>query len=221
LLEGLRVVAADFRGHGLSEHRDSYGYADYEHDLLSVIDGLGLGRVTVAGHSLGGYVALRAATASDRIGSVLALDVKSDWADADAELAERSRGASQRVEPDRNALVERLARTLQPVKLAGGELEELVARSIEPAEGGWRLRWDRRVLATEPVEPFAFLGDVRCPVRVLAGSESDVMPPESAERFAAAVPGAEAEVLDGVGHHVELEAPERVAARIRELVRLM
>ncbi len=212
------MIAMDLRGHGLSGHRDSYAYADYADDLLSLIDELGLDRVAVAGHSLGGYVALLAATRSDRIGSVLALDVKSDWTDADAELAERFLGASQRMEPDRETLVARLARTLQRVTLASDELEVLAARSIEPVESGWRLRWDRRVLATHPVDPFAFLSEVRCIAHVMAGSESDVMPPESARRFATAVPGAILEPIEGAGHHVELEAPERVAARILELV---
>jgi len=41
---------------------------------------------------------------------------------------------------------------------------------------------------------------------------------ESARRFAAAIPGATVEILEGAGHHPELEAPERVAAAIRELV---
>ena len=43
------------------------------------------------------------------------------------------------------------------------------------------------------------------------------MPRASAERFAAAIPAAQLELVDGVGHHVELEAPERVAAGIRAL----
>jgi pimeloyl-ACP methyl ester carboxylesterase len=55
----------------------------------------------------------------------------------------------------------------------------------------------------------------------MAGAESDVMPPDSAQKFATAIPGAALEVLDGIGHHVELEAAERVAARILELVALM
>lgn len=187
LLDGLRVLALDFGGHGLSEHRDSYGYADYERDLLWLLDEVGLERIAVAGHSLGGYVALLAATRTDRIASVLAIDVKSDWTAADAELAERSRGATQRVEPERAALVDRLARTLPPI--APDELEPLAQRSLEPVEGGWRFRWDRRVLATDPVEPFAFLEDVQCPVEVIAGVESDVMPPEAARAFANAIPG--------------------------------
>jgi pimeloyl-ACP methyl ester carboxylesterase len=217
LLDGLRAIALDFGGHGLSEHRDSYGYADYERDLLWLLDELGLEGVTVAGHSLGGYVALLAATTSDRIASVLAIDVKSDWTDADAELADRSRGASQRVEPERDALVDRLVRSIR-VALEPDEPRVLAERSLEPVEDGWRFRWDRRVLATEPVDPFVFLGDVACPVQVIAGVESDVMPPPAAARFAAAIPGATLELIDGVGHHVELEAPERVARAIRAAV---
>jgi esterase len=219
LLEGLRVIELDFRGHGLSRHFDSYRYNDYERDLEDVIAALGLDNVTVVGHSLGGYAALRASTRVDRISAVLAVDVKSDWTAADADLAERSRSASQRVESDREVLVDRLMRTLKPVTLAGAELEHLVQHSIESVDGGWRFRWDRRVLDTEPVDPFAFLADVRCGAVVMAGSESEVMPPDAAERFAAAIPRARLAIVDGVGHHVELEAPDRVAAGILELCR--
>ena len=214
LLEGVRVVALDFRGHGLSEHRDSYGYADYEDDVTWLLDRLELDDVTVAGHSLGGYVALLAASRSDRIGRVLAIDVKSDWTDEDAAFAERSRGATQRVEPDRDALLTRLAKSVSPAALSADELELLAERAIEPLDGGWRFRWDRRVLATEPVDPYAFLGSVRCQAHVLAGSESHVMPPDSARRFAEAIPEGTAEIVDGAGHHVELEAPDLVAERI-------
>jgi len=64
--------------------RSSYGYAEYESDLMWLLDELGSERVEVAGHSLGAYVALLAATRSDRLASVLAIDVKSDWAGSDA-----------------------------------------------------------------------------------------------------------------------------------------
>jgi len=214
LLEGVRVVALDFRGHGLSKHDDSYRYADYEQDLVSFLDRLELEDVTVAGHSLGGYIALLAATRSDRIGRVLAIDVKSDWTEEDAAFAELSREATQRVEPEREPLLGRLAKSASPTTLDADELELLAERAIERVDGGWRFRWDRRVLATEPVDPFGFLGRVPCPAHVMAGSESEVMPPDSARRFAEAIPGAAVEVVDGAGHHVELDAPELVAQRI-------
>lgn len=208
------MIALDFRGHGLSEHAGSYGYAGYERDLTSLLDRLELDEVAVAGHSLGGYVALLAAGRDDRIRRVLAIDVKSDWTEADAAFANRSRGATQRVEPKREPLVDRLAKSVLPSALDPRELEHLAERSIEEVEGGWRLRWDRRVLATDPVDPFAFLGRVRCPAHVIAGSESEVMPPDKARQFADAIPGGTVEIVDGAGHHVELKAPELVAERI-------
>ena len=214
LLDGVRVIALDFRGHGLSEHADSYGYADYESDLTWLLDRLELDDVTVAGHSLGGYVALLAATHTKRIGRVLAIDVKSDWTEEDAAFAERSRDAAQRVEPEREPLLGRLAKSVLPTELDQDALELLAERSIEAVEGGWRFRWDRRVLATEPVDPFAFLGRVQCDVQVISGAESQVMPPHSARHFAEAISGATVEIVDGASHHVELDARELVAERI-------
>jgi pimeloyl-ACP methyl ester carboxylesterase len=213
-LDRVRVIALDFRGHGLSDHAGSYGYADYVSDLTSLLDRLELEDVTVAGHSLGGYVALLAACSDDRIARVLAIDVKSDWTDEDVSFVERARGSTQRVEADLERLVGRIAQSVSPSDLDAKELELLAERAIERVEGGWRFRWDRRVLAPEPVDPFAFLGRVPCPARVIAGSESDVMPPDKAHRFADAIPCGSVEIVDGAGHHVELDAPELLAERI-------
>ena len=214
MLDGVRVIALDLRGHGLSEHADSYGYLDYVSDLTWLLDRLELDEVTVAGHSLGGYVALLAACSDDRIARVLAIDVKSDWTEEDAAFVERARESTQRVEPDLEPLVGRIAKSVLPSDLDANELELIAERAIENVEGGWRFRWDRRVLAPEPVDPFAFLGRVRCPVHVIAGSESEVMPPDKAHRFADAIPGGTVEIVDGAGHHVELDAPELLAERI-------
>ena len=45
------------------------------------------------------------------------------------------------------------------------------------------------------------------------------MPPAKARRFAEAIPGATLELVEGAGHHVELEAPQLVAERILEVAR--
>ena len=214
MLDGVRVIALDLRGHGLSEHADSYGYLDYVSDLTWLLDRLELDEVTVAGHSLGGYVALLAACSDDRIARVLAIDVKSDWTEEDAAFVERARESTQRVETELEPLVGRIAKSVLPSDLDAKELELIAERVIENVEGGWRFRWDRRVLAPEPVDPFAFLGRVRCPAHVIAGSESEVMPPDKAHRFADAIPGGTVEIVDGAGHHVELDAPELLAERI-------
>ena len=58
---GLRAIAVDLRGFGLSDKPDAegaYALADYRDDVDQVLDALGIDRVSLAGHSMGGGIAL-------------------------------------------------------------------------------------------------------------------------------------------------------------------
>ncbi|MFI9506462.1 alpha/beta fold hydrolase [Nocardia sp. NPDC052566] len=52
---GRRVIVPDLRGHGRSAHTDSYLFGEFGADVLNLCDHLGLTRVDLVGHSLGGY----------------------------------------------------------------------------------------------------------------------------------------------------------------------
>lgn len=52
-----RVIAPDMRGHGTSSWPGDYSFAAMRDDMLSLLDVLGLDRVVVIGHSMGGVVA--------------------------------------------------------------------------------------------------------------------------------------------------------------------
>jgi pimeloyl-ACP methyl ester carboxylesterase len=59
-----RVISYDARGHGRSSpapETAAYGYGDLGHDLLAVLDGLGIDRAVFAGASMGAHTALRIA----------------------------------------------------------------------------------------------------------------------------------------------------------------
>ena len=58
-----RVVAIDLSGHGDSDHRAAYDGQTWAAELLAVLDAARCHRPVVAAHSLGGRVALFAATA--------------------------------------------------------------------------------------------------------------------------------------------------------------
>ena len=62
LLSDFRVIAPDLPGFGASEKPDpqryAYGYDGFADSLADLIAGLGLGRVHVCGHAMGGGVAL-------------------------------------------------------------------------------------------------------------------------------------------------------------------
>ena len=71
-----RVTAFDLRGHGYSDAPpDRYTSADHAADLFGVMDGLGIDRATVVGHSFGGVIAMHAAVlAPDRIEALVFSD---------------------------------------------------------------------------------------------------------------------------------------------------
>jgi 3-oxoadipate enol-lactonase len=53
----VRVVAIDLRGHGDSDRPGAYSFELMRDDVLGVLDQLGLERVSLLGHSMGGTVA--------------------------------------------------------------------------------------------------------------------------------------------------------------------
>ena len=52
-----RVLAIDLRGHGMSDHPGAYSFELMRDDVLGLLDQLGLDRVNLLGHSMGGSVA--------------------------------------------------------------------------------------------------------------------------------------------------------------------
>ena len=57
LAAGHRVVVPDLRGHAGSPRSSSYTLEHHRDDVLALLDQLGLDRVTLVGHSLGGFAA--------------------------------------------------------------------------------------------------------------------------------------------------------------------
>lgn len=63
------------------------------------------------------------------------------------------------------------------------------------------------------------LGEITLPVRALCGTEDGTFCIANSRALAERIEGCELEALDGVGHAIHHEAPERLAAAIRSVVR--
>ena len=76
LTPDFRVVAPDQRGRGQSDRPPSgYRMADHAHDVLALLDALGLERVVLGGHSFGAYLAIYiAAHHPERASKVIVID---------------------------------------------------------------------------------------------------------------------------------------------------
>jgi pimeloyl-ACP methyl ester carboxylesterase len=80
LQDDYRVIALDLPGHGEGgDGRDNWSIAGYGEDVSGLITHLGLERVVLVGHSMGGPVSLRAAAlAGDSVVGIVAVDTLHD-----------------------------------------------------------------------------------------------------------------------------------------------
>jgi pimeloyl-ACP methyl ester carboxylesterase len=90
---GFRTVTMDFRGHGRSDAPATpFGLPDLAGDVLALLDALGIERATLVGHSLGGMVAVEAASRSGRVAGLVLLEGWTRLAAASAFEGERFYG---------------------------------------------------------------------------------------------------------------------------------
>jgi pimeloyl-ACP methyl ester carboxylesterase len=196
---GLRVVVYDQRGHGRSESAAAYTPAAFATDLAAVVDGLGLVRPLLVGHSLGALVALDHAAARGDCAGVVAVDggVPATLPALDWAALEGAR---------RSPLLRLMERAM---RLAG------VGTALSLAE--------QRAVVTAYEAKAAGLEDlygrVACPIMLVMGARADTVPNGAAIRAAlhagvrraqAARPDIQVEWLP-CGHNVPLERPAELA----------
>ncbi len=219
LLEaGLRVLRFDLRGHGRSSRPDvGYHVSHHATDMGAVLDAAAVGTVVGVGHSIGGAVLLEAAvTIPERLtGLVLVSPVMPDRPFEPAfmenlrEVARviRSEGVGPAMEGPwaRSPLFEH-SFSKPGIREAAGAITrdfpgaEYLATHRDRVERSWNVPGR---LAEITLPTVAIVGECEMP-----GFRA------YAEEAAAGIPGARLEVVEGGGHLLPLEEPERVAAVI-------
>jgi pimeloyl-ACP methyl ester carboxylesterase len=215
-----RAILPDVRGTGNSSVTDGpYLMEALASDVAAELDALGIGRVAMAGHSLGGYVALAFARMFTERVSHLAL-VCSRLAADSAERARARRELADRTEQTGSmqsvvdAYVPLLAAPETPAERP--EIVETVramADSIDPRGGAALLRG---MAMRAPADDIA--GDLDVPVLVVAGERDAVVPLEEARAVARTFPRGRLVVCARSGHLPMLEEPEKVGAALAALV---
>jgi 3-oxoadipate enol-lactonase len=205
LLERLRVVRYDHRGHGASPvPPGQYELDDLGADVLALLDRLGLERVHWCGLSLGGMVGMwMAIHAPERIDRLVLcctsakLGPPAMWADRAATVrahgvdAIADAGIERWLSP---AFVEREPET-------AARIRAMLAST--PAEG-----YAACCGVIERMDQTAQLGEIRVPTLVVAAADDPATPPEHGALIAAAIPGARIEIVPGARHLATVEQPE-------------
>jgi pimeloyl-ACP methyl ester carboxylesterase len=171
------------------------------------------GPLAVAGHSMGGYVALEMVRRWPERVERLAL-LNTHARPDSAESTENRRRLMALAERDFPGVIQALTPKLLAPAHQGdpgmtGTLSEMALGVGKEAF----LRQERAILGRIDSRPH--LGAIRCPTLVVAGREDQIMPVEWLEELARGIPGARLEVIERCGHMASLEKPREVAQLLR------
>jgi pimeloyl-ACP methyl ester carboxylesterase len=218
LLDEMRCIRIDFRGHGESTRHGPYDAAGLVSDLASVTRATCTEPPVVVGHSLGGMVATIGA-ASGVTGPVVCVDQPLCLRPFDQlvrRLAARLRGPTTYAD----ALIEEkmamgMGRVPEPLF---GELErKFRASDREVVLDIWKpmLDADAEVLGAADDFFALLLAAISVPYLALHG-----LPVEAGYQdwFQSTNPNAAFEAWDGIGHWLHLVDPNRFAERFREFL---
>ena len=216
---GRRVVALDLSGHGDSGRRDAYGLDQWSKEVLAVAAAAGIVTPpTVIGHSMGGFVALRAASLyGSRLAGVVAIDSPvRDITPEERAARERRAFGPLRVYPSQEAAIARFHPIPdQPALLY--VTAHIARTSIRNVEGGWSWKFDPRIFARHQLSQ-ARLTRLDCRV-ALFRAEHGILSPQLSEvmydRLGRLAPVIE---IPAAGHHVMLDQPIALVTGIRTLL---
>ena len=209
------VVAMDMPGHGGSTlPPEDASLADYSQAVLSLLDGLGIPKACVVGHSMGALVALDFALAHpDRVLGVVAMNA------VFCRTPEQSRAVMARVgavddasgPPDWSGTLERWFGNPVPAHLRGTAMSVRdLLDGIDPI--GYARTY--RLFATSDAAHRDRLRELAVPALFLTGEGDHNSSPTMSRAMAALAPHGRAEAIPGERHMMALTAPDQVTSRL-------
>jgi len=219
LTQGRRVVTLDLSGHGDSERRDAYTLDVWAREVLAVAADAGFDAPpTVIGHSMGGFVALRAASLyGDRMYGAVAIDspVRHITPEERAARDQRAFGPL-RVYPSPEAALARF-HPIPDQPALPYIVAHVAGTSIHAVSGGWSWKFDPRIFARHHLTP-GRLTRLDCRVAlfraehgILSRQMSEVM----YDRLGRLAPVIE---VPAAAHHIMLDQPIALVTGLRTLL---
>lgn len=228
-----RVIAVDLPGHGSSGKPDGdYSLGAHAAVIRDLIDELGVGPVTLVGHSYGGGVALQFAYLfPDRVDRLVLVSSGGLGRDVNPALRAATLPGSEFVLP---------VLASGPVRAVGARVLELWRRAgLPPISASTSAAWDDLASLADPEARQAFLATSRAVIdlggqRVSAtgrlsalqgrpalwiwGGRDRIIPAAGAVDTVRNLAGSRIEVFDRSGHFPHLDEPERFGAVLSEFM---
>ena len=205
-----RVIAPDLRGFGESEAAPGTTTMNVmAQDVALLLNHLGIARATIAGLSMGGYVAL--ALYKQLPSRVSALVLADTRAQADTEEGKQTR--AQQAEKAINEGMAGIADAMLPKLLTPETVSkhpEVVKRvrdmmlKTKPEGAAAALRG-----MAERDDQTELLAKIAVPALILVGAEDAITPVADSEKMHGAIPGSRLVVIENAGHVSNIERAEQ------------
>jgi pimeloyl-ACP methyl ester carboxylesterase len=206
------LILPDLRGFGESTMTEaSFTMDDYASDIAGLLDHLGIAKTAIAGHSMGGYVALAFARRHPERVSALGLVSSQVLADP----PDRKEGRYKTAEDVAKNGIHGVVEAMTPKFTSDADLQSIARETMErqkPAAFIGALK-----AMAERGDSTPLLPSVHYPVVLIHGDTDALISIDRAREVKAAVPGAQLVELTGVGHLPMLEATGKTAEALKFL----
>jgi 3-oxoadipate enol-lactonase len=206
------LILPDVRGFGESTTIDSqYSMNDIASDFVALLDHLGIQKAALAGHSMGGYIALAFARLHPERVAGLALVASQALADTPDGKRGRYKTAADVVEKGVGLVAEAMTPKLSANVRVQGFVRELIRKQNKDGVIG-----ALKAMA-EREDSLALFPSFNFPVVLIHGSADVLIPIERAYEVKKMISSVHLVELSDVGHMPMLEVPERTADALKLL----
>lgn len=210
-----RVLMYDLRGHGQTSLGEPDGtLRQLGHDLVALMDAIGIDRAAVAGFSLGGTIAMRVAIDyPDRFSGLVLVATSSRVGRAAADWYRQRVDMVERDDPALRATLD--VDTADVYTQSPAELEDglLIRRqSTADPRGYANACAAMAALNAAPLDPE--LNRISAPTLIVASELDHHCPPKAGEIICAGIRGSRLEIIPGAGHPIPVEKPGELADSI-------
>ncbi|NVK43881.1 MAG: alpha/beta fold hydrolase [Oceanospirillaceae bacterium] len=213
-----RVISVDLRNHGRSPHNDEMTYPAMAADLVELLDDLGLERVLVLGHSMGGKAAMQLALLyPERVERLIVVDIAPVQYPNHHDDVFKGLFAVQLDSLKSRGDADKQLAPFVPDAM----VRAFLLRNLYRDENGvfaWRINLDglQRSYAGISAAPVgsAFQG----PTLFIKGGTSDYIRADYRDALLALFPNAGYKVIDGAGHWPHAEKPALMTRLIRNFL---
>lgn len=208
------LIIPDLRGFGSSSTiADPYTMDDFASDILGLLDQLGIKKAALAGHSMGGYVALAfAKNYPDRING-LALVSSQVLPDPPDRKEARYKSAADVAQNGIGSVVEAMTTKFTSDK----GIQDFAKKSMEAQKPSAYIGALKAM--AERGDSTSMLANFNAPIVLIHGNADMLIPVDRAREVKAAIPSTYFTEISGAGHMPMMEAVNECAEALKRLAR--